>query len=268
MLRPANRWRRTSGYGAAGVALALLVLTGCGSSSGDGGTGGPTATDTASKAAAKDEGPLCVGKAPAAGLHVLRGGGFRLPGGGGVQYTEAGADGTTRTATLREGEKYESGQKKQTVKLGEQVTASGHAYAVRQICAYRVVLEPKSAADKSEAAAAPRSLKSAGGEADNGLCFTTNPKVLATAANGFPAEGQDLSLLANSTVQRFPTGQSLTVSYVDSDAGTAGFGAACAGIPVATYEDARVGDTVEFAGVLFKVSKLTEEAVRLTRASA
>ena len=260
--------RVSSRYAFAGAALALLALTGCGSSSDEGGTDDPTATATATQAAAKDKGPLCVGTAPDDGLHVLRGGGFRLPGGGGVQYTGALADGTTRTATLRDGERYESGQKEWTLKPGGQVTVSGHVYAVRQICAYRVVLEPESAEDKAAAAAAPKSLKSAGGEADNGLCFTSNTAVLAAASKGFPPKGGTQSVLDNGGVWSSPTGLSITVSYVDTDTQTAGLGANCAAIPVAGYKDVRVGDTVEFAGVLFQVSELTEQAVRLKRTSA
>ncbi|GGV77821.1 hypothetical protein GCM10010294_46030 [Streptomyces griseoloalbus] len=42
----------------------------------------------------------------------------------------------------------------------------------------------------------------------------------------------------------------------------------CAAVPVVAYEDVRVGDPVEFAGVPFKVSQITERAVRLTRTSA
>ncbi|MFJ2723134.1 hypothetical protein [Streptomyces sp. NPDC087437] len=46
----------------------------------------------------KDKRPVCVGKASPDGLHVLRGGGFLLPGNSGVQYDAAETDGTTRTA--------------------------------------------------------------------------------------------------------------------------------------------------------------------------
>ncbi|MEV0981297.1 hypothetical protein [Streptomyces sp. NPDC049915] len=242
-------------------AAALLALTGCGSSD-EGGHQQPAA------ASAADKGPVCVGQAPADGLHVLRGGGFRLPGGGGVQYAAAEADGTTRTAVLREGAKYQAGQRQQTVRTGQRITAAGHAFTVSQICSYRVVLEPTDAKDKGAAAAAPRSLKPVGGEADNGLCFTNNPSVLAAAGKGFPPRGQTLSVLRNGGVWRFPTGLSITVSYIDTDTGVAGFTGVCAAIPVAHYKDTRVGDTVEFAGVQFRVSQLTETAVRLTRTSA
>lgn len=258
MHRPVSRYR------IAGSALAVLTLAGCGSSSGGGGEE-PTTDPATTQAAAKDKGPVCVGEAPQDGVHVLRGGGFQLPGGVGVQYTEAQADGTTRKATLREGDRYQSGQRQWTVEPGGQVTVSDRSYTVRQICSYRVVLEPKASADKAALAAAPKSMDAVGGPADAPLCFTTNPEVLAAAAAGFPAEGEELSLVGNGGIQRFPTGLSLTVSYLDTDEGTAGIAANCAAIPAAAYEDVRVGDPVEFAGVVFEVSDLTEKAVRITR---
>lgn len=264
MLKPASK------YGAAGAITALLVLTGCGSSADEtGGTGGadPTTTSATTQAAPKDKGPLCVGTAPADGVHVLRGGGFRLPGGGGVQYDAATADGTTRTATLRDGARYEDGQKQQTVEVGRRIRVSGHTYTVSQICAYRVVLEPQDAQAEVALAAAPASLDPKGGEADTGLCFTTAPSVLAAASKGFPAKGGTLSVLDNSGVSTFPTGLSITAS-VDAAAQTAGINANCAAIPVAMYQDVRVGDIVEFAGVRFRVSELTDTAVRLTRTSS
>ncbi|MFF9112903.1 hypothetical protein [Streptomyces sp. NPDC014805] len=253
-------FRRVTSHAVVGAA-ALCALTGCGTSGTDG-TSQPTA------APAADKGPVCVGRESADGLHVLRGGGFRLPGGGGVQYAAANADGTSRTAVLREGAKYQAGQREQTVRTGQRVTYSGHAFTVSQVCSYRVVLEPTDAKDKAAAAAAPPSLKPAGGAADNALCFTNNPSVRAAAGKGFPPQGQTLSVLRNGGVWRFPTGLSITVSYIDTDTGVAGFTGVCAAIPVAHYKDARVGDTVEFAGVRFKVSQLTEKAVRLTRTSA
>ncbi|MEW2807538.1 hypothetical protein AB0929_10535 [Streptomyces massasporeus] len=255
---------RTSRHGIAGATLALWALTACGSSSGGGDD--PTTAPTTTRAA-KDKGPKCIGEAPADGVHVLRGGGFRLPGGGGVQYTAASADGTSRTATLRDGAAYGSGQQQWTVKPGSRLAVSGHAYTVRQVCSYRVVLEPNDAKDKAALAAAPESMEFAGGAADNALCFTTNRAVLAAAAKSFPAKGQPLSLLDNGGVKQLPSGPSLTVSYVDTAAGAAGLGANCAGVPVAVYKDVRVGDTVEFTQVLFKVTGLTEQAIRLTRTS-
>lgn len=260
--------RAASKYGVAGALTALLALTGCGSSSGSAGDNDPTTAPASTQAAAPDRGPVCVGTVASDGLHVLRGGGYRLPGGGGVQYDAATADGTTRTATLRDGASYADGQKEQTVKAGQRITVSGHAYTVSQICSYRVVLEPRDAKDKAALAAAPKSLESKGGAADNGLCFSTNASVLAAAAKGFPAKGSTLSVLRNGGVTRFPTGLSITVSYVDTKTHIAGFGANCAAIPVAMYKDVRVGDTVEFAGVLFRVSGLENDAVRMTRTSA
>ncbi|MFE1150078.1 hypothetical protein ACFW42_23600 [Streptomyces albidoflavus] len=256
--------RYGAGTGAA-AALALLALAGCGSSpdtggKGDGDTGKPTP-------AARDKGPACVGEDPGSTVHVLRGGGFKLPGGGGVQYADATADGTKRTATLRAGATYASGQEEWKVTPGTEVALSGHAYTVRQVCAHRVTLEPESAEARTALAAAPASLEPRQGAADDTLCFTTNPTVLKAAAQGFPAQGDTLSLLANGGVQRFPTGLSVTVAYVHPDTATAGLDANCATVPVAGYEDVRAGDTVEFAGVEFKVAGLTDKAVRLTRTS-
>ena len=244
-----------------GAALMLVfALAGCGSPSGEGGDGGATEAPPVS-----DKGPVCVGEAPAGGVRVLRGGGFRLPGGVGVQYAGASADGSSRTATLRAGARYEAGQREWNVGVGARISLAGHAYAVRQVCSYRVVLEPASARDAAALGAEPASMKPTGGGADAALCFTTNRAVLDAAAGNFPAEGESLSLLDNGGVQRFPTGLSLTVSYLDAQAGTAGVAANCAGVPVAAYEDLRTGDPLELGGVLFEVGDITEAAVRLTR---
>ncbi|MGW9397145.1 hypothetical protein [Streptomyces sp. NPDC055642] len=262
--------RLVTWYGRHGIAsctLALLALAGCGSRS-DEGSEEPTVAPAPTEAVVEDKGPVCAGEAPQGGVHVLRGGGFQLPGGAGVQYAEARAYGTTREATLREGVRYHSGQRQWKLGPGAQVTVSGHTYTVRQICSYRVVLEPRTAEDRTALAAPPKSMESAGSPADASLCFTTNQDVLAAAAAGFPAKGKFLALVANGGVQRFPTGLSLTVSYVDTGTGTAGIAANCAAVQVAAYENVHVGDPVEFAGVLFKVSALTEESVRLTRTSS
>lgn len=242
-------------------AAVLFALSGCGTS--DEGSDG----DSATAPPARDKGPLCVGEAGAEGLHVLRGGGFRLPGGGGLQYAEAHADGKTRSATVRDGARYEAGQKQQTVTPGQRITISGHDYAVGQICAYRVVLEPQDQKARAAVAAAPDSLKPEGGPADDGLCFSTNRSVLAAASKGFPPEGGTQSLLDNGGVWNSPTGLSITVR-VGSDAQTGGISASCAGIKVAGYEDVRVGDTIELAGVLFEVSELSDDVVRMKRTSA
>lgn len=81
-------------------------------------------------------------------------------------------------------------------------------------------------------------------------------------------KGDTLPLPDHGGVQHFPTGLSITLSYIDTAAKTAGISANCAAIPVAGYKDVRVGEMVEFTGVLFEVSELTEEAVRPTRARA
>ncbi|WP_436738285.1 hypothetical protein [Streptomyces sp. BBFR102] len=254
---------RRYGGGTGAALLALLALAGCGTAPDTGGEGdGGRATP-----AARDKGPACVGEDTGDSVHVLRGGGFKLPGGGGVQYAEATADGTKRTATLRDGATYASGQDQWKVAPGAKVTVSSHAYTVRQICAHRVALEPASAKARTALAADPASLEPRRGAADDALCFTTSPTVLAAASQGFPAQGDTLTLLANGGVQRFPTGLSVTVAYVHPDTGTAGIDANCASVPVAGYEDLRPGYAVEFAGVEFEVSTVTEQAVRLTRTS-
>jgi hypothetical protein len=247
-----------------------VALAGCGSSGGGGGdhpTHQPTGSPTTATSAAPvhDKGPTCAGTSPAGGVHVLRGGGFRLPGGGGVQYVAATANGRTRTATLRDGASYQGAQHSQTVLAGQQITVSGHAYTVAQVCSYRVALEPKSAADRMALAAAPAAMKPAGGAADNGLCFTTNAAVAAAAANGFPPKGSTWTLSNNSGRQTLPTGLSVALYSVDTGAGTAVIGANCAAIQVASYKDAAVGDTVEFAGVTFRITAIAQSAVTLTR---
>ncbi|MFD3541000.1 hypothetical protein ACFWUQ_16100 [Streptomyces sp. NPDC058662] len=254
MHRPAARH-------AAAAAVTALLLTACGTHDEAGGAD-PTAPAAPAPA---DKGPVCVGEASKDGVRLLRGGGFRLPGGGGAQYVAASADGTTRTAVLREGAVYEDGRPEQTVTPGQQVTFAGRAYTVGQICSYRVVLEPADAGDRAALAKAPASMKSTGGAADDGLCFTTDPAVAAAASKGFPAEGGMLSILANGGAARFPTGLSLTVAAVDPQAGTAHFKGVCAAVMVADYEDVRIGDTVELAGARFEVAELTEQAVRLRR---
>ncbi len=255
---------RGYGYGIA-AAVALAALTGCGSSGGGGErpTSGPS--PTASAAPVRDKGPVCVGTSPADSVHVLRGGGFRLPGGGGVQYEAATADGSTRTATLRDGAAYQAGQSGRTVTMGEKVTLGGHPYTVAQICSYRVALEPGRAADRSALAAAPASLKATGGAADAGLCFSTNAAVRAAASKGFAPKGAAWTLSDNGSRQTLPGGLSVALYSVDTGAGTAVIGANCAAIQVASYKDAAVGDTLEFAGATFKVASLTPTAVTLTR---
>ena len=213
----ARRTTRHGGHPCAGTAtaaaLALLALAGCGASPGPGGEGdgGDTGRPTP---AARDKGPACVGEDPGSTVHVLRGGGFKLPGGGGVQYADATADGTDRTATLRDGATYATGQQQWKVTPGTKVTLSGHTYAVRQVCAHRVALDPESPEDRTALAAEPASLEPRQGAADDALCFTTGPTVRNAAAQGFPGKGDTLALLANGGVQRFPTGLSVTVAYV------------------------------------------------------
>ncbi|MEU8585672.1 hypothetical protein AB0C59_01465 [Streptomyces sp. NPDC048664] len=247
------------GHAAVGFAVALLALAGCQSRK-------PAAGPSADASPARDKGPLCVGTAAAGMPHVLRGGGFTLPGGGGVRYTGASADGTTRTATLADGARYRSGARQWTVRTGARLTVSGHAYTVRQICSYRVVLAPDDAEARAALAAEPASTRSSGGSADDGLCYTTNRSALTAAGRGFPAEGQALPLVTNGGRRQFPTGWSIAVYFVSSADGTAHLGASCAGIPAADYQDVATGDTVEFAGTLFRATVVgASRSVTLTR---
>lgn len=249
--------RRRATAVAAATGGVLLALAGCG------GHKDHAAPATATPSA--DKGPECVGTAPADGLHVLRGGGFRLPGGGAVQYTGTRAAGATRSAILRDGASYEDGQTSRTVTPGRTFTAGGHEFTVGQICTYRVVLEPASAADRAAAAAMPASLRStAGGAADNGLCFGTNPAVGAANSAALPAKGGTWVLPATATVKTLPTGVSFT-AHAYADSGTAAVTASCAGIQVAGYRDLRVGDPAEFAGARFTLTALTDSAVTFTR---
>ncbi|GHD31845.1 hypothetical protein GCM10010313_75730 [Streptomyces violarus] len=101
---------------------------------------------------------------------------------------------------------------------------------------------------------------------DDALRFT-NRSVLAVAAKGFPPKGGTQSLLDNGGVWNSPTGLSVTVR-VGSDVQTGGISASCAGVKVAGYEDVRVGDTVELAGVVLRVSALSDDIVRMKRTSA
>lgn len=263
--------RGTECWAVAVAATALLATAGCGSSGGSGGggdhpTGDPTGAAT-SAAPVRDKGPACVGTAPADGVHVLRGGGFRLPGGGGVQYVTGTSDGSSRTATLRDGATYQKAQSSRTVRAGQKITLHGHAYTVDQICTYRVVLAPGSTADRTALAAAPAAMKPVGGDADDGLCFTTNAAVRTAAANGFPAKGAAWTLANNGGRTTLPTGLSVALYSVDPAAGTAVINANCAGVEVASYQDAAVGDTLEFAGVLFKVASLDHGTAVLSRTS-
>ncbi|MGW2900837.1 hypothetical protein ACWDAO_41300, partial [Streptomyces sp. NPDC001212] len=138
------------------------------------------------------------------------------------------------------GQRFKPGQRQWSVKPGTRVTISARSYTVTQVCSYRVVLEPKDPKGRTALAAAPKSCDTDGGSVDEGLRLTTNPTVLAAAAKASPAESQTLAPLNNGGVQRFPTGLFLTVSYVDTAAGTAGIGTNCAAMPVAVDKPPRL----------------------------
>ncbi|MFH8369018.1 hypothetical protein [Streptomyces sp. NPDC018031] len=251
--------------------VALVALTGCGSSDGDAGKK-PTAGKATKSARAKGATPRCAGEAPADGLHVLYGGAFRLPGGGAVTYRSetTDTDGTARTAVLLEGERPQQTGQRWTVSPGQRLTVSGHSYTVSQICSYRVVLRPDDAKDRAAAAAKPASLVPVGDEQDNRLCFTTRPDVRAQGAEPFPPKGGTWSL-SDPTGRKEPMplladgGLATAITSVD-DEPFAGIAVRCAGVLTARYE-VSAGDVIELAGVEFEVTGIRERAVLLTRLS-
>ncbi|GHG62365.1 hypothetical protein [Streptomyces griseocarneus] len=135
----------------------LLLATGCGTFGG--GSAIPRPSSAARTEAAPppppDKGPLCDGdkdRGPGIeGIRILKGGFARLPGGATVAYAEARSDGASRKAVLAEGETPADLRDGQhwTVAPREDLTVKGHAYTVRQICTYRVVLTPKNADEAS-----------------------------------------------------------------------------------------------------------------------
>ncbi|NUS16450.1 MAG: hypothetical protein HOY69_34485 [Streptomyces sp.] len=221
--------RRVMAGGFTAVALAA-ALAGCG------GQDGPP----------RDKGPVCAGTAPADGMHVLRGGSHPLPGGALVTYSDASADGRTRTATLTTGA---SGAGTR-VRAGRQVSIGGHAYAVAQVCTYRVVLEPQSAADRAAAGAEPAAGHDAA--AQRTRCFSTAPAARAARVAGMPPNGMTV-LQGRQNIR--PTG--ITVGGNDIGSKTATFTVTCAGDPVlADYQHVRSGDTVEIGDVLYTVGSI------------
>ncbi|WP_031523953.1 hypothetical protein [Streptomyces sp. NRRL F-5123] len=255
---------RTVCGGLVAVALAT-ALTACG------GGGGKARTLPPSP----DRGPVCSGTAPADGLHVLRGGSVPLPDGSGMSVefpaTPAGTtgDGATRTATLTVAEP-PAGPARQTAKVrpGAGVTLRGHAYTVAQICAYRVVLVPRAAADRAAAAAKPAVLTSVAAGKDQAalraLCFSTDPAARAARTADLPAPGRPL-VLGVHRPHDTAAGLMAVATYADPAGGTAGLDVYCAGTTAAKYLALRPGDTVEIGGVLLTVGPLTSgTAVTLT----
>ncbi|MER0445456.1 hypothetical protein ABR738_12920 [Streptomyces sp. Edi4] len=221
---------------AAALAGCMLVLAaGCGGASG--GVDASTTPPPRSPAPAPpaDKGPECEGAPAAKGLHVLRGGSETLPGGAGaVLYKEGGSDGTHRTATLTNGTgtgTASAGTESWPVRPGQSLTVKGKAFTVSQICTYRVVLTPK---DET----------------------TVNQSPVPNAVDPRWPDLTDGRLRLRWHVPN--TEQHGAISAVlhdvDADPARAYIAVTSRAGGGASYQDARVGDTLEFAGRLWKLT--------------
>ncbi|PSJ26998.1 hypothetical protein B7P34_19925 [Streptosporangium nondiastaticum] len=228
---------------AAAVSLVLLAA-GCGTS-GSGPSEMPRATPTKPDAAPPppDKGPLCDGDKDGGpgvgGTRILRGGFTRLPGGAPIAYAEATADGTHRKAVLAEGETPADRRDGQhwTVAPGDDLTVKGHAYTVRQICTYRVVLTPKNPDDTTPA---------------------PSPSEQGNTMKNWPTtvDGRWRLRWHVPDTQYGGAGYSAVLSNVSDDPKRADIGVGAVQGDRANYTDARVGDTLEIAGRLWKVEDI------------
>ncbi|MFG3286040.1 hypothetical protein [Streptomyces sp. NPDC048111] len=213
----------------------LVLAAGCG-----GGSGGADASDTPpppshAPAPPADKGPQCEGTTTAKGLHVLRGGSETLPGGAGpVLYKEGGSDGTHRTATLSNGTgtgSAQSGTESWRVRPGQSLTVKGTTFTVSQICTYRVVLTPKDGTAVTQSPT-PNPVDPTWPDLNNGR-LRLRWHVPNTEKNG----------AISAVLHDVEAGPDRAYIAVTSRAGGG-----------AAYQDARVGDTLEFSGRLWKVT--------------
>ncbi|MFE2373903.1 hypothetical protein [Streptomyces sp. NPDC059398] len=219
----------------------VLLAVGCGASSGKQAASSPSPSASATRPVPPaDKGPVCAGDAAAKGLHVLRGGSAELPGGGGtVSYKEARADGSARTAVLTGGAGAGgqgtggsgAGSGARTVKPGQDVTLGGAAFTVAQICTYRVVLTPK------------------------GQKHVTEPPQPSSAAT-WPSLTEGRFRLRWHVPDNEYSGQYSAVVTEINPGPRADIGISSRDGGDAAYRDARVGDTLEFAGRLWKVAAI------------
>ncbi|MFJ3722205.1 hypothetical protein ACIPYQ_06485 [Streptomyces sp. NPDC090045] len=216
----------------------VLLASACGPSGTKAGpaTASPSASPTTARPVPpEDKGPECAGDLAAKGLHVLRGGTVQLPGGAGtVLYQQAQADGTSRTAVLTNGTgsgTAQAGTESWTVAPGQALTVGGAAFTVSQICTYRVVLTPK---DQKNVTESPQPSSEARWPSlvDGG--FRLRWHVPNTEYNG------QYSVV----VTEINPGPRADISIPSRDGGDA------------SYSDAKIGDTLEFAGRLWKVSAI------------
>ncbi|WEV28950.1 hypothetical protein OYE22_30015 [Streptomyces sp. 71268] len=223
------------------VAGCVLLAAGCGSS-GKSDEAGPGPSDASAPspsatgpAPARDKGPECAGEAGAPGPHVLRGGTVKLPGGAGtVLYKEARADGRSRTAVLTNGTgsgSARAGTQSWTVAPGQPLTVGGTAFTVSQICTYRVVLTPKGSTTVTES---PQP--------------SSEPTWPSLVDGGFRLRwhvpNNEYGGRYSAVVTSINPGPRADISIVSRDGGDA------------LYADARVGDTLEFTGRLWKVAAI------------
>ncbi|MFE9412887.1 hypothetical protein ACFYN0_29435 [Streptomyces sp. NPDC006704] len=216
------------------VGCVLMVAAGCGGASGADASRPPTPPSRAPVPPA-DRGPECEGAPAADGLHVLRGGSAELPGGAGwVLYKEGGSDGTHRTATLTNGTGTGAASASTAswpVRPGQSLTVSGRAFTVSQICAYRVVLTPQ---DKAAPAPPPASPA-----ADPDWPTLTDGRLRLR----FHVPDTDEHGAISAVLEDIAAGPDRADIAVMTRAGGG-----------AAYPDARVGDTLEFAGRLWKLT--------------
>lgn len=227
---------------AAGVTAvaAVVLLSGCGS---DGGSGDkhPTAPSSSASPAPelRDAAPVCDGTADPHALRVLSGGGARLPGGG-VQYISSHTEGTSRSATLREGAKYAGGQRQKAARPGGTVSLSGHAYTVEQVCSYRVLLKPAGSGNGTGATASGAPAAKFPFENDGAWTIREHTPYSAKY------QGLTYSVSARTFEQPSPYGRITVVTD--------------GGMIVADYDRLVAGDLVEITGKLWRVSAVAPGA--------
>ncbi|NDZ77570.1 hypothetical protein G3I19_03330 [Streptomyces sp. SID10853] len=215
----------------------VLLAVGCGSSGKHDVSSPSPSASAASPAPPADKGPVCDGDPAAKGFHVLRGGSVELPGGAGaVSYQEARADGSRRTAVLGTGAgagtgTAGAGSRGWTVKPGQAVTVGGASYTVAQICTYRVVLTPKGQKNVTES---PQPSSAATWPSLTDGRFRLRWHV----------PNNEYSGQYSAVVTEINPGPRADIGITGRDGGSA------------AYRDARVGDTLEFAGRLWKVAAI------------
>lgn len=229
---------------AGGVCTLLVVVMGCGTSGAGSATSpaSPAARTEADPPPPPDRGPLCDGDKDGGpgieGTRILRGGIARFPGGTTVAYTQAYSDGASRKAVLAEGATPADRRDGQhwTVAPHEGLTVKGRTYTVLQICTYRVVLTPRSADDASPGSAPAKQ------GSDN-----TWPAV---------ADGRWRLRWHVPHTQTGGEGYSVILHDTHDNPKRADIGVGAYRGQVAGYDDARVRDTLEIAGRLWRVEDI------------